>query len=346
MRYGEFEKLPQGTSVSRYIKLLGQYNGDYASAAHAAENNKAYDTTPSVSMSLKAGAACISNPLTPSGMMREVFELFLSRSIFGPLRDRFAPGVFAKFLVPTLIVSDEPIKAAWVCEGSPSPVCVVPVFDEHRHRLTKVSFIVIFPDEILRDATLASGKIVSRILSKTTAAAVDGHFLSDEPETDNQPGGIFHGSPSVVMSGLTREEITVALASMAEKLSTWRDPVWFMHTALFARLSLLGMIDFTGDRGRLCGFDIVQSTCTDKIILCDVGSVLLADDGVSTIDYANSADIFAEIGGETKRVSLFQDGMSGFKITRTINWYRPKESSVVSCSFPPEAVPDEPGDDA
>jgi len=331
-RYGEFERLPVGTGISRYIKMLGRYNGDFVNAAAAAEVDKRLDDTPGVSMSLKAGAAFVSNPLVPSGLQREFFELFRSASIFGTLRDRFSPGVFTNFLVPTLIESDSPISGAWVSQSGPSPICVIPEFGEHRMKPHKISFIIVFNDEILKDATLGSGRVVSRILARTTASAIDSCFLSDAAPTDDSPAGICFDAPSVNMTGSSKVEIQTALSDMCEKLETWRDPIWFMSPAVFSRLALQETADFTGERGRLCGYDVVTTTCTDKIILADVGSVLLADDGVSTIDYSNDANISAEVNGETKRVLLFQDGQSAFRITRTINWYRPRESSVVWCN--------------
>jgi len=344
-RYTNFEKLPLGAAVARYIQALGIWKGDFVNAHAAVENNKSYDSTPGVGMSLLAGTKSISNPLTPSGLEREFFELFQSRSIFGTVKDRFFPGLFTDFLTPCLIQSDSPIQAAWLSQSGPSPVCVILPFSEHFMKPTKVSFIVALNDELLRDPSLGSGRIISRILARTTASAIDSCFLSDAPPTDDSPGGICHDAPTVELTGRSTAETQTTLASMAEKLLTWRDPVFFMSPAAYSRLSLLGLIAFTGERGRLCGYDIVTTTCTDKIILCDVGSVLLADDGETTIDHTTNADIFAEIGGETKRVSLFQDGMSAFKVQRVINWYRPKESSVVWCSFPPETPSEDPEDE-
>ena len=106
--------------------------------------------------------------------------------------------------------------------------------------------------------------------------------------------------------------------------------------ALSMMQNALGQTEFPGinvDGGTLFGLQVITSNSVPSghIILVKPSEVLLADDGVVTIDASREASLQMQSDpsvGDYQLVSLWQTNMVGIRAERWINWKRRRDAAV------------------
>lgn len=323
--------LPKGTGIVRYLRCLAMNEGRITSAVDQAEQ---YRDTPAVGLTLKAivnPMLANGNPLSAYGLAQEFFELYRSASLVGRLMGFFRPAVF-KTLMP--VEEDSLSNPAWIPEAGMIPVRAFR-FDQTYIDPFLMGMITVVSKQLLARSTPSADSIVRRILVSAAAKFVDSEFLStSEPEAGVSPGGVCYGAQTHSTTGSTAAAIAADLSSMAAKLETWAYPIWAMKPKTFSTLAAYKLIEFLPGGPLLCGFPVFHTQASPaQIALVDAGSILLADEGASTIDYADEASITMGDGGspESERaLSLYNSDLAAFRVERQISWQRPNSGSAVS----------------
>jgi hypothetical protein len=331
--YAEVLRNPRGLSFGQYCKYLARHKGNFVYAAAEAMQDKAAERTPTVAHTLKN---FFSAPFETSHEARDFFEAYRPKALLGQMQDRFAPAVFFE---PNIVESATP-AFTWIDESAKIPVVNINPYDQPIIKSYKVASIVLLSNGFVYLSGNNIPLIIARVMSSSAAFAVDSTFLSADASSDGSPGGIFYDSPVVTASsepGGISDAVIVGgdLSAMCGALQTWRDPIWVMQPKTLARLASLNTVEFGNAQPRIFGFPVFTTTASpNQIALIDIGSILLADDGKTGVDYSESATVTLNIAApdadpDYQKLSLFQGSLCAFKLIREIGWRKLHMASAV-----------------
>jgi len=228
--------------------------------------------------------------------------------------------------------------SGWVGEGQEKPVTSVQ-FDTLKLGSAKSASIIVLSDELLRYSNPSVEAIVRQDLANAMVQFLDEQFINPTVAAvaNVSPASITNGASNAAASGTEVINLDTDFKAAMKKFAAANIPTdglfWIMRPDLAISISLIRNAfgyrefpDINADGGKLFGYTVITSNSArsgDAIIL-KPSEILLADDGVVSIDISKEASI--KIASET--VNLFQQNMVALRAERYINWARRRNDAV------------------
>lgn len=327
--------------LARLCHALARHRGDQMAALSAAE---AWTDTPEVGRVMRAAVAAgtTSDADWASGLadyraMSGVFvEQMRPATILGRLAGvRDVPG--NKRTLKELNGSD----GGWVGEGASSPISKMSL-DEVTPAYSKCQTTIVVTDDLVRALTPQSEAALNGMMVRALAATVDRLFIDPTVTlTADGPASITNLGTSNSSTGASTAQVTADLKAMCAGLvaagSDLTAAQWVLHPRTALALSLLvntaGAFAFPGigpRGGSILGLPAITSgsvpidTGDDtRIVLLDASRILVADEGLATVDVSHQSSIQLvdnPATGAQSLVSLWQNNLVGIRLTRWITW--------------------------
>jgi len=267
----------------------------------------------------------------------EIIESAEPLTIYGRL-----PGL-ARVPFDTSLLPDpaDPL-VQWVGEGAPKPVAALALGTPQTLTPMKCTGVCVLTDALVRSATPAAEKLVSRKFTRACVKAIDVAMFdpSNAGVVDAKPAAITSGAPVIASTGDLAADMQSALDAYAGNLST---AVWVCSTRIACTLASLhdtsGVLSFPSVSvrgGNALGLPVVPSdgVPADLLTLVDGASFAIAVEPPN-IRVARHAVVQMDSAPDdpatasTVQVSLWQKNLVGFLIEQPANWTQPPVGSVV-----------------
>ncbi|WP_066570603.1 phage major capsid protein [Snodgrassella sp. CFCC 13594] len=338
--------LPKGTAFARYARALAMSKGNTMQAVEIA---KSFKDTPQVERILKSAVAAGTTtdatwaaPLVDyTTMTSEFIELLRPQTIMGRITG------FRNVPFNTKVQGQTSgATVNWVGQGKLKPVSKL-ALDTTSLGFAKVSAIVPITEELARLSNPSAEALINSDLQKSMAQFLDQAFIDPTiaAVTDVHPASITHAVTAITPSGTdldaVRKDIKAVMNQFINANLSTKGGVWVMSEVTALSLSMmfneLGQPAFPSinqDGGTFFGLPVITSSiASDNIILLQPSEILLADDGMVTLDASREASLVMSDDPESDKatmdmVSLWQAGMVGFKADRMINWKVRRAASV------------------
>jgi hypothetical protein len=277
-------------------------------------------------------------PLVATGELADAFVTLLNeQTVLGRL-----PNVLrVPFNTEVLREITGPLFA-WVGEGKPKPISAA-ALDTTSLAVAKAAGTIPVTEEVVRLTSPTSTRFLQAILIRGMAGFLDAAFLN--PANAGTPGSappsITNGAPTMVASGTTPAAAATDLAALVNLFVTATPqataPVLTMSLAnALAMAAGLGA-DFDVAAPRLMGIPVLVTSAVPEVVtILDPASILLADDGPTTITAARDATIEMNTtptdptGAAVVLVSLWQHNLVAVRAERVINWERPGDGGAAT----------------
>lgn len=246
-------------------------------------------------------------------------------------------------------------SANWVGEGKAKPVTKMD-FADVELRWAKIAAISVITDELVRFSDPSAERLVRDELARAVIERMDIDFVN--PLKAAVPGV----SPASITNGVTpvtptgtgtaddiRCDINALFAGFDAANNPARDAVFIMSTTTARTLSMmqnpLGQSEFQGLNARggtFLGYPVIVSNYVpadssgQTIILVNASDIMIADDGVVTLDASREASIQmddapshdSDTPTAAQLVSMFQTNSVALRAERYINWGKRRASAV------------------
>lgn len=331
------------TPFIKYAMLLARNRNNRTAAAEDAKTFAS--TTPVVERVLKAAVAAgtttdatwASTLLDHSAMVAQFLEVLRDQTVVDRL-----PGLRRMPFNTLALIQTGAATAEWVGEGVPTPGSQG-AFSSQRLDPHKVVAMIVVSTEMLRFGDAASVAAVQHDLIRANVERLDWTFLDPgQGGTASRPSSITYGIAPRHSTGSSTAQITSDLEAAGQTLidagssgATW---VFVLHpqTALF--LSALrgttgGPVfpDISVRGGSLLGVPALVSAAARPsgspgeryIVLIDSDRVLLADDGVVTVDTTTEGSVQMDDSpgaGAQPLTSMWGQELACIRSYRHINW--------------------------
>jgi HK97 family phage major capsid protein len=272
------------------------------------------------------------------GPMAEAFVTRLDeRTVLGRL-----PGVQrVPFNTPVLLDLTGP-TGAWVGEGKPKPLREG-ALDSTMVELAKAVDEFPITEELVRLTSPTVTRYLQAKLIQKMARFLDAQFLN--PANAGVPGSappsITAGAPTMVASGTTPAAAAADLTALVSLFET-ATPEATTGVLTMSRGNLSAMaaglgVEVSASAPSLLGYPvIVTNAVPDVVTILDPESILLADDGPTTITNSRHGTIEMNTtptdptGAATVLVSLWQHNLVAVRAERVINWQRPGDGGAAT----------------
>lgn len=356
------KQLPKGTGFTRYAIALAKARGNLMQAAEMAK--MWHDESPEVELVLRAAVAAgtttdatWASPLVVyQNMASEFIELLRPQTIVGKI-DGFRRVPF-NIKVPRQTGGS---TVNWVGEASVKPITSV-AFDQLSLGFSKIAGIIPLSEELVRFSSPSAEALVTADLIASIAQFMDVEFIdpTNAPVTNVSPASVTYGATSIAATGVTAAALRADVKSlMALFLAANLSPVggvWIMTAQQALAISLmvnaLGQPEFPGVTmlgGTFLGFPVIASenvptvgaspTDGSRIVFLLANQVLLADDGLVTIDASREASLQMDTAPDspatasTVMMSLWQNNMVAIKAERYINWLKRHDAACAYINY-------------
>lgn len=353
--------LPKGTAFTRYVIALARSKGNIMGAAEIA---KQWPDTPEVETVLRSAVAAgtttdatWASPLVVyENMASEFVELLRPQTIIGRITG-FRRVPF-NIKVPRQTGGS---SVNWVGEASVKPVSALS-FDQLSLGFSKIAGIVPLSDELVRFSNPSAEALVTADLTAAIAQFMDAEFIdpTNAAVTNVSPAAVTYGASSVAATGTTaaalRTDIKTLMATFLAANLAPTSGVWVMTAQQALAISLmtnsLGQPEFPGvtmNGGTFVGFPVIASenvptvgnspTDGSRIVFLLANQILLADDGMVTIDASREASLQMDTSPDspatasTILMSLWQNNMVAIKAERYINWLKRHDAAAAYINY-------------
>jgi HK97 family phage major capsid protein len=348
----------KGILFTRYVMALANARGNLMQAAEIAKSNEKWMAqTPQIAEILKTAVAAgnttdttWASPLVQYQDMVEDFAEYLRpMTIIGKLNLRRVPF---KTRIPRQTGAS---TVNWVGEGKVKPVSSL-AFDNITLDHHKIAGIIVLTEELVRLSNPAAEQLVRADLAASIVQFMDSQFLDPtKASNDVSPASVTNGVTPVTATGATeaafRTDVRTLMQSFAADNLSLADAVWIMTQqqamAIGMMQTSLGTDSFPGigvNGGNLFGLPVIVSenvpstggSPTDgyAVVLLKQSDILLADDGMVTIDASREASIQMETTPDspatasTVLTSLWQHNMIGIRAERYATWKKRRDEAV------------------
>jgi HK97 family phage major capsid protein/HK97 family phage prohead protease len=244
----------------------------------------------------------------------------------------------------------------WVGQGAPKPLTSL-AFDTVTLDLAKIAGIIVLNDELVKISNPAAEALVQSDLAKAIVQFMDSQFVDPTKAATSgvSPASITNGVTAIIPTGTTgaafRADMKTLLGQFLSNNMQVNGTVLLMPQRLALGISLmtnsLGQREFpnlTMNGGEILGLPVITSegipstggspTDGDPIIAVSAPDILLADDGVVTIDASREASLQMDSAPDspatasTIMVSMFQQNQVAIRAERYINWAKRRSTAV------------------
>jgi hypothetical protein len=236
-------------------------------------------------------------------------------------------------------------RGEWVVAGEPIPVSYGSFTLADALPIAKVSTIVVSSNELLRNSSPAAEMVLAADVGGALVQTTDLAFIDPSSgATASRPESVTYGSPQHESSGPSLDAIDADLKLLVLDLlnagMTLETATWIVSPVTAASLAAMrgtgGAPAFPGvsvTGGELLGLPCITSSALNatgspgerSIVLLESGQVDLADDNGGELDITEEASVQLDDApgtGAQSLVSLWQNGMTGIKAARYLNWRR------------------------
>lgn len=349
--------LPPGITFARYTMALAASNGNLMQALEISKrwNSESPELQTILRAAVNAGTTTATNwaaPLVEYQIMAQEFINYLRpRTIIGRI-----PGLR---MVPFKVKVPRQTTASsvnWIGEGKVKPVSEL-AFDSVSMDFHKIAGIVALTDELVRFSNPAAETLVRDDLAGSIIQFMDQQFVDPTKalQAAVSPASITNGVTPVPATGTTadalRSDIKTLVQTFLDAEMSLDGAVFLMTQGRALALSLLtnalGQPEFGGlgmQGGTLAGIPVITSENMpatgsspangDMIILLKAPEIMLADDGMVTIDASREAAIQlnstpdSPASASTVLISLWQHNMIAIKAERYITWLKRRAEAV------------------
>jgi hypothetical protein len=248
---------------------------------------------------------------------------------------------------------------SWVGEASPSPVSGLSL-DTVTFDSFKMSGIVVATKELTRLSTPAAEGLIRTDLIAATVAVADQSFIDPDlaGEAGVSPASITNGVTPIAATGTTaaalRADLTSLFRAVTDAGILLQSPYLITDRRQAIALALMDSTlteNVTVNGGMLAGVPLLTSASvptdsdgasppalTSTITLIDAAELLVSDGDEATIDRSDQATLQMNTAPDspatasTVMVSLWQDNLAAWKVTRSINWKLRRPGAVAMIS--------------
>lgn len=246
---------------------------------------------------------------------REVLQLAQRRSLLGKIAAA-APFRTLPFELPAL-EQTAGSSIGFIGEGQAIPASELD-FTARKLARRKLSGIVPVTREMA--SAMPAEQALSRDLIRAVADGESAAFFSASAASTDAPAGVLNG----VTPGSGSTNPTNDVAALIDAFTGDLDGAVVL-TSPRNGVKLAAVFDGTGARGgELAGIGhVTHAEIPDtEIAIVEPGRIMLADDGLE-IDYSNQATIATldSNGDPAVDVSLWQQNLAAYRLTRWLNWH-------------------------
>lgn len=358
----------KGMAVAQMARVLHKAQGNLFNAAQIAAQDERLD--PRVPRMLKAAVAAgsTSNASWAGNLVGEETSAYADLATF--LRPQTIIGQFGLNGIPAL--RSVPFRTAllgqtvggsgaWVGEGKPIPVTNMG-FSRTSLPPSKVATIAAVTKELLESSSPSADALIRDELAASLRERMDRDFVDPAKAAvaDTSPGSILNGIAAIESSGTdadaVRTDLKALFAAFIAANNAPTDGVFLMPSttalALPQMRNALGQKEFpeiTMLGGKLEGLPVIvsqyvpvvaagEANAGAVVALINASDVYLGDEGGFEIDMSIEAALQMDSAPDspatatTVLTSLYQLGLVGFRVMRTVSWARRRPSAAAHLS--------------
>lgn len=205
--------------------------------------------------------------------------------------------------------------------------------------------------ELLKSDAPGNEFVIRDALRDALIERIDTDFIDPAKTAGSgvSPASITNGAAAVASTGSDEDAVRLDIRALFAKFDDADNPpengVWVMSTknaiALSLMIGALGTPVFPGVTARggyLVGLPVITSRYAGSTVaLVNASDIYLADDDDASVSLADNATVELKdaelsqdgtIGTGVSLVSLWQSNLTGFRVFRTINWKRRRDSAA------------------
>jgi HK97 family phage major capsid protein len=337
-------RLPEGTAFGRFLLALAASEGFEGRALQYATDRGWERSTPHVVKAFELQVKALVAPgdsttpawagsLAQTGLTGEALSLLRGLSLV----DQVA-GKMQRVAYGTTVPVDAtavPV-GGWIAEGAPIPMNALSFASVGPLRPAKVAAAIAVTRELISLGGPTAERSLTTSLLSQVAAVIDKLFLDPAvAPAGAAPGSITNGATEITSSGATAAQIQADLAAMIAAITTTgKGFTWMLRPTTAAHVA--AALGSASDLPRsLYGLPVALSANSPRqITLADLAAVLVADDGVLSLDITEHAAVQMDSApthpatAATVFRSLYQENLIGVKAVRWITWLRAVNGSV------------------
>lgn len=354
--------LAKGIGMAQFAIALAAGKGNLMQSAQIAETRFKDNDELNIAMKAAVAAGTTSDP-TWAAPLVDSYQRF-SGDFVEFLRPQTIIGRFGVGNVPSLRLVPFNIsipaqttggEGYWTGEAQGKGLTKFD-FTEITLRWAKVANIAVLTEELLRFSNPAAEVLVRDSLAAALIARLDIDFVNPaKAEVANvSPASITNGVTAIVSSGKDADAVRVDIKALFGAFIAANNApntgVFLMSAVRALALSLmlnpLGQSEFPGltmAGGVLFGLPVIvsQYIASDTVVLLNASDILLADDGVVTIDASREVSLQMDSAPTqasgttavpTPVVSMWQTNSVAVRAERWITWKRRRTSAVALLS--------------
>lgn len=354
----------QGLAVAQMARLLHKAQGNLYNASIMAGQDNSLDPRVPTLMKAAVAAGTTSSAAWAGNLVGEETSVYADFAEF--LRPKTIVGQFGNNGIPALrsVPFRTPLlgqtvgaAGAWVGEGKPIPVTAAG-FSRTTLAPAKVGTIAAVTKELLESSSPAADSLIRDELANALLERMDRDFIdpSKAAVADTSPASILSGLTPIAASGTDADAVRTDLKALFSAFitagNTPVDGVFIMPATVALTLSLmrnaLGQKEFpeiTMLGGKLEGLPVLvsqyvpiiatgEATAGAVVALVNASDVYLGDEGGFELSLSTEAAVQmdgapdAPATATTVLTSLFQMGLVGFRVLRTVSWARRRASAA------------------
>lgn len=342
---------PKGWAFTKYAMLLASSKGNLVQAWEMSKGLNDPRLEQVFKAAVTAGTttdASWAAPLIPyNDMVSEFIDLLRPQTIVGRVSGWRRVPFNVRMPRQTAGAS-----AGWVGQGAPKPVGSM-TFDTVSLPWAKIAVIIALTEELVRFSNPSAVAVCQQDMVDTISTFMDEQFVDPTVavSANVSPASILNGVTATPSTGSTVAAITTDVQTLLQRFAavnhTPRAPHWIMNprTALYLSLlrtsqDIFAFPNVTMNGGTWFGMPVITSGSVSLdygsptatyIALVDAAEVLLADDGMVTLDVSREASIQlddAPSAGAQSLVSLWQNNLIGLRAERYITWLKRRASAA------------------
>lgn len=354
--------LEKGIGMAQFAIALAAGKGNLMQSAQIAETRFKDNDELNIAMKAAVAAGTTTDP-TWAAPLVDSYQRF-SGDFVEFLRPQTIVGRFGTGNIPSLrrVPFNVSIpaqtsggEAYWTGEGAGKGLTKFD-FAEVTLRWAKVANIAVLTEELLRFSNPAAEVLVRDSLAAALIARLDIDFIDPaKAEVPNvSPASITNGVTAIVSTGsdadAVRADIKALFGAFIAANNAPNTGVFLMSAVRALALSLmlnpLGQSEFPGltmAGGVLFGLPVIvsQYVASDTVVLLNASDILLADDGVVTIDASREVSLQMDTAPTqasgatavpTPVVSMWQTNSVAVRAERWITWKRRRTTAVALLS--------------
>lgn len=334
----------QGREIARYCRAIARARGDVVGAAQHARA-QGWPMTADILERAAVGALDRTDGQGIAQFFDDIAAVLRARTLIGRMtRVRRVP------FNTRAITAVEGSTAGFVAEGAPAPVSELSTTVAATLAPRRCVGLTAVSDEVLSWSVPGADNLLAADVLAGVGLALDRGLIDPTvAPSASSPGAITFGAPSTSVDALSvavlDDAIRAALGTLADANCDLQTAAWVTSPKLAAWLATARNGDgtaaypgATAQGGMLAGLPVLSTQAaysagspTESLLALVEQAEITAAIGDGTVELATHAAVQlddAPSGGAQNLVSLWQEGLVGFRATVMANWTRRRPGAV------------------